>query len=79
MHAGPTAYLIIIITVPFNLKFVGTLLGFNSLCTCKLHAFMPPNPKSVFMFVCQNHPKNNMALLNIKASSHKLKYRLALY
>ena len=77
IHAAPKAYLIIIITVPFNLKFVGTLLGFNSMCTCKLWS-CHQNPKSAFMFLCQNHPKNNMALLHIKASSHKLKYRLEL-
>lgn len=48
MHAGPKAYLIIIITVPFNLKFVGTLLGFNSLCTCKLSScHQTPN-----LFLC---------------------------
>lgn len=48
MHAGPKAYLIILITVPLNLKFVGTLLVFNSLCTCKLSScHQTPN-----LFLC---------------------------
>ena len=36
MHAGPKAYLLMIITVPCTSKCVGTLLAFNSMCTCKL-------------------------------------------
>ena len=36
IHAAPKAYLLIIITLPFNAKCFRTFLPFNSICTCKL-------------------------------------------